>query len=244
MPHHHPPCVRHQDRGELEAGVKLGDQTFMHQHRLQEQGIAGRQMKTMAANDAKNIVDHRADGDLPYRASVVATAKLLDIPSERGAVDMAASYAQLIQRIDLAFRVLAGVGEQRPGELLLDVLADRAHHAEVDHTEPIARLDEEVPRMWIGMEEAVAEDHLQHHPGARPGNLLPVDAGGIKRGEVIDLDAGDALERQYPAGALIPEDAGEMKPIVAGEVGSKALGVAAFADVVGLGAKRLGKLLD
>src|SRR5438874_13319161 len=156
---------------------------------------------------------------------------------------MAASDAQLIERIDLAFRVLTGVGEQRPGELLLDVLADSAYHAKIDDAEPIARLDEEISRMWIGMEEAIAEDHLQHHPGAGLGNLLPVDTGGIKRGEVIDLDAGDALERQHPTGALVPEDAGEMKPIVAREIGGKALGIPPFADVVGLGAKRLGKLL-
>jgi hypothetical protein len=44
----------------------------------------------------------------------------------------------------------------------------------------------------IGMEQPVADDHLQHGTGPDLGNALAIDAGGIDR---LEVDAGDPVPR-------------------------------------------------
>src|SRR5207245_2520323 len=54
--------------------------------------------------------------------------------------------------------------------------------------------------MRVGVEKAVREDHLEHHLGAGAGDAGPIDPGCVQRREIIDLDSGDALQRQHPPG--------------------------------------------
>ena len=77
-------------------------------------------MKPVTADHAQDIIDDRPDRDLPHRPAVVPRPQVFDVAFQRGAVDMMTGHAQFIQGIDLAIGVLARVGEQRPGQLLLN----------------------------------------------------------------------------------------------------------------------------
>ena len=200
-------------------------------------------MEPVAADHAEDVVDHRADRDFADRPAVVAGSKMLDVTPERRPVDVTAGDTELVKHIDLPIGILGRVGKQGPDQLLLDARTHGADHAEVDDADPPARLDEEVARMRIGMEEAVPEHHLQHHPGAVHRHLPAVDAGAVQGREVVHLDAVDPLEGKHAARRLLPEDAREIEGVVVRKVLREPLRIAALLEVIGLGAKRLGELV-
>src|SRR5438445_7613791 len=110
-------------------------------------------MEPVTPDHAEDVVDHRADRDLAHRPAVVAGSKMLDVAPERRPVDVTAGDTELVENIDLPVGVLGRVSEQRPDKLLLDARSHSADHAEVDHADSPAGLDEEVAGMRIGMEE-------------------------------------------------------------------------------------------
>ena len=169
---------------------------------------------------------------------------MLDVSFQCGAVDMAARDSQLEQRIHLAIWILAGEGEQRPYQLLLDARSDRAHHPEIDDADPLPRLDEEIAGVGIGMKEAVSEDHLEHHACAVHRHPAAIEPGGIQGGKVIDLDAIDPLQGEHPIRRLFPEHAREGDGLITGKIGAEALSVPPLLDVIGLGPQRMRKLVD
>src|SRR2546430_15882845 len=136
------------------------------------------------------------DGDLPYRPPVIPGPEVLDVALQCRPVDMAARDPEFVERIDVAVGILAHHGQQRPYQLLLDAVPSRADHAEVDDRDPLARLDEEVAGMRVGMKEPVPEHHLEHHSGAVPGNFPSIEPGGFDGSQIVDLDAGNALQGQ------------------------------------------------
>lgn len=73
------------------------------------------------------------------------------------------------------------------------MLVDGAHHAEVDEPDAAIRLDEEVARVGIGMEEAVVEHHLEQDARRPLGEGGAVDARFVQRAEVVDFDSADPL---------------------------------------------------
>src|SRR5438067_11897827 len=108
-------------------------------------------MEPVAADHAEDVVDHRADRDFADRPAVVAGSKMLDVTPERRPVDVTAGDTELVKHIDLPAGILRRVGEQRPDQLLLDAPTHGANHAEIDHAEPPARVDEEPTGMRIGI---------------------------------------------------------------------------------------------
>src|SRR5207248_6905542 len=112
-------------------------------------------MEPVAADHAEDVVDHRANRDFADRPAVVAGPKMLDVTPERRPVDMTAGHTELVEDVDLPVGILSRVGEQRPDQLLLDARSHGADHAEVDHADSSAGLNEEVAGVGIGMEEAV-----------------------------------------------------------------------------------------
>src|SRR6202022_2268037 len=96
------------------------------------------------ADHAEDVVDHRPNGDLADRPAVIAGSEMLDVAFERRPVDMTTGDPELVHRIHLAIRILTRVRQQGPHQLLLDPRSHRADHAEVDHADPAAGLDEEV----------------------------------------------------------------------------------------------------
>ena len=93
------------------------------------------------------------------------------------------------------------------------------------------------------MEEAVFEDHLEDDASRLFGQLAAIDARLGQTVQIVDLEAVDALERQYPGRACLPEDTRDVDVGIGGEVGSEAFSASAFFDVVEFGAQRLSELL-
>src|SRR5690625_7087560 len=55
-------------------------------------------------------------------------------------------------------------------------------------------LDEQVAGVWVGMEDALLE-HQPHEPGDRAARqVVPVDAGCLEPGDVIDSQAGELFQ--------------------------------------------------
>jgi hypothetical protein len=54
------------------------------------------------------------------------------------------------------------------------LVADDTDHAEVDQCDGAVAMDEQVPRVEVGVEEALLEDHLEHDVRAMSGNEVAV----------------------------------------------------------------------
>ena len=83
----------------------------MHQHGLEQQRVARREMEPVAADHAEDVGDHRADRDLADRPPVIAGSKMLDIAPQRRPVDVTAGDPQLVEDIDLPVGILGCVGK-------------------------------------------------------------------------------------------------------------------------------------
>ena len=100
--------------------MEMGHEVLVHQHSLEQQGVTGRKVQPVSPDHPEDVVDHRSNRDLAHRPAVIACPQVLDVTFQGRPVDMTAGNSQLEQRIDLAIRVLAGEGEQRPDQLVLD----------------------------------------------------------------------------------------------------------------------------
>lgn len=97
--------------------------------------------------------------------------------------------------------------------------------------------------MRVSVKEPVLEHHLEDDPGRSLSQRGAVDAGRVKRGQVVDFHAMDALQCEHTRSCCFPEDAWDMHSRVAREVRGEALGAVALADVIQLGSQCLGELL-
>jgi len=61
--------------------------------------------------------------------------------------------------------VLARHCDQRADQLLAQGVVEDADHAEVDEPDPAVGFDEQVPRVGVGVEGAVLEDHRAQERG-------------------------------------------------------------------------------
>ena len=68
--------------------------------------------------------------------------------------------------------------------------------------------------MGVGMEVTIDQHFLDDGPGGVRGNAIAVIPCGIQRRVVVDLDAGDALLDQHPAGGVLPVDLGDARGIL------------------------------
>ena len=82
--------------------------------------------------------------------------------------------------------------------------AEPAHDAEIDRDEAALGVDEEVPGMHVGVEEAVPDRVAQEGLDDRAAERGPVVAGGLDRREVAEADAVDPLRREHVAGGQVP----------------------------------------
>ena len=113
-------------------------------------------------------------------------------------------------------------------------------------TSPIrsGREHEDVRRVRVAVEEAVAEDH--RHP--RLGDQVREPAALLERPrvelEVGELDAVEELERQHARARVAPVDARHRDVRMAGEVAVERVGVAGLLAVVELLPDRARELVD
>ena len=103
---------------------------------------------------------------------------------------------------------------------------------------------EDVRRVRVAVEVAVAEDHLEPRLGDQdrePAALVHRRRGEVEVGE---LDPLQPLERQHPAAGVGAVDLGDDDARVGGEVLAEDLGGAGLDPVVELAADRPGELVD
>jgi hypothetical protein len=136
-----------------------------------------------------------------------------------------------------------GRGRLRPGPELLPLghlpLGGKRRLLRGEH-----RRHEEVPRVWVGVEEAVLEDLLQVGVQQAPSYLRPRDAGRLDAFVVRDLDRPDVLECQHPTRGVAPDHFRhqDFRPLLEG--GGKPFGVLPLVEVVHLLVQGAAELLQ
>src|ERR1035437_11153848 len=93
--------------------------------------------------------------------------------------------------------------------------------------------------MWVGMEEAVLENHLENGVGCPPGELHAVHTRGLQSSQVAELQSANPLECDDAAGALSAEDARNVDRLIASERSCESLRVVRLRHVVELSAQRV-----
>jgi hypothetical protein len=88
------------------------------------------------------------------------------------------------------------------------------HHAEVEEADDIAREDEEVSRMGVGMEKTVDEDLLEDQLRASTGNEGSVVPLGVEEIHVVDLDTLHMLQGQQAVRRGETKDPGNVNGVV------------------------------
>jgi hypothetical protein len=131
----------------------------------------------------------------------------------------------------------------REAQALLHI--DLAHHPQVDERE-YARfeVDEEVPGVRVGVEEAVDGQLLDERPERVAGDLLAVQTGLLERLHVADLDAADELLGDHRGRRELCVDCGDMHAGEVRHVLGEAEGVVGLAAVVELLEHAGGELLE
>ncbi len=94
--------------------------------------------------------------------------------------------------------------------------------------------DEDVARVHVGVEEAVAEYLGEEHLHPALGQQLHVGAVGLQRRNVGDRNAVDPLHHQHLLTAVLGEHLGHVERLGAGEVAAQLDGVGGFAHQVEL----------
>src|ERR1700681_2215861 len=78
------------------------------------------------------------------------------------------------------FRIAPAYGQEHAGYPPPRLRREASDHAEVDDGERTVVLNQEIPRVWIGVEEAVLEGRFQDEPGdpLRDGRAATVRESG------------------------------------------------------------------
>ncbi len=123
---------------------------------------------------------------------------------EIGDVVMNRHIAGLEMHFGDAAIVAGDEAEQDLGEEAPLLQAEPPHDAAIDRNQPALRIDEQVPGMHVGMEEAVADRMLQEGLDHDPPQRRQVVAGGLQRLDIRQPDPVDPLVDQHLACGQLP----------------------------------------
>src|SRR5215468_1793476 len=118
------------------------------------------------------------------------------------------------------------------------------HHAEIDQRDAVAGQIHDVARVWIGMEEAIHEDHLEHGIDTARGERLSVEARIVDGCQVVAADAFDVLLHIHCAARPLPVDAWHEDIEIVGKATREAFRVARFNCEIELALERAAQLAD
>ena len=121
---------------------------------------------------------------------------------------------------------------------------ERSDHAEVDECDHVARQDEDVARVRIGVEKAVAQDHRQQRVGPVHGDLVCVEPGIAQGLRGVGRDAFHLLHHDQFLGAVFRVDGRDMHGRVVFEHHCETQDVRRFERVVQLFDDRFRKFVD
>ncbi len=142
-------------------------QPFAHPERLGEQRQVRWETEVMPSNDCKHRREHMAEAELAKRLREVRGHEFVEIGGESVRVDRLAADAEAHVSRDERRSVARREGNEHAAQRGARRLVDFPDHAEVDEADASARLDEEVPGMRVGVEEAVLEDRRSTSDVAR-----------------------------------------------------------------------------
>src|SRR6516225_7600321 len=98
--------------------------------------------------------------------------------------------------------------------------------------------------MWIGMENAVHEDHLEHGVDAAPRKRLSVEARTVDGRQVVAANPFDVLLHNHRAARPLRVDARHQDLEILGKVTREAFRVACFHREIELPLERAAQLAD
>jgi hypothetical protein len=150
------------DRGVgLEARVqRAADLVEVHQ-RLAERGQLRREEQPALPGAARDLDHQPADLQLLGRGVVVAHHQVGDPLLEGALVEHRPARADVDEQVGGLPGAAVAHGQQHAEQLVLQVAGDPAHHPDVDQREPVVVGEEDVPRVRVGVEEAVDQDLLK-----------------------------------------------------------------------------------
>ena len=96
--------------------------------------------------------------------------------------------------------------------------AEAAHNPEVHSNKPAFVIDEQIARMHVGVEKAVAQRVAQEALDHLVAERRQVVTLGFERGAVVERRAVDPLHRQHVARGAVPVDGGNAEAFVLGGV--------------------------
>ncbi len=213
-----------QGRGHvIEVRVELLQHALEGEQRLVHEVEVLRDPEPVALQDLRDPLHVGAEVDLPDRHPVVGLQQLgevllqllLELLGVRGIVAREAQ-AQVVagERIE----VLLPQGDEDVREMLHVLLGHPADDPEIDQPDPAVRQDEDVPRVRIGVEQAVAQHHLEERRRPLERDLAAREPEPRERRMIVDPDALDPLHDQHPPGRPLPEDLGNAEVRAALEV--------------------------
>ena len=148
----------------------------------------------------------------------VAVEPRLDGTPQRAHVDVRRWGRELHHDVDERVDVTGAGGDDQRLELSPTLGGQASHVAEVEDRQVLAVGEEEVPRMRIGVIEAVAEDHLQVDVGGPAHEHLDIPAGRLDAGPIRERMADHHRHRQHLLTRLLGKGLGDDDIGLAGEV--------------------------
>jgi hypothetical protein len=191
-----------------------------------------------ASDQAERLADHLQGVDLAQRGAVVAVVDLAQLEPEFVLLFAVEADAEVVQASWQLVDVLVDGVDQQARQVSHVLRRERSGDAEVDQAQPAVVEHEDVGGVRIGVEVAVAEDHLEPDLGqqvCQPASLRHVQHGQVKIAQLRSLDP---FQRQHALAGVRPVHLRDHDGRVVGEAAAEHLGVAGLDPVVQLAPDR------
>ena len=137
-----------------------------------------------------------------------------------------------------------GDGEQKLEQILLQPRHDPADHTEIEQRDAVVGGDEDVPRVWVGMEEAVHQDLLEVGVKHLLGERGAIEFHPGERAQIGDFFARDELHREHARRAVVGDGGGDHEPRKFAELLAQGGEIARLLPVIELLEQALAELLE
>src|ERR671937_829745 len=183
------------DNGErVELGIELARRQLHLRERLADERQRGRQANAVPARDLGQALHDRAELDLRQRFVSIQRQQLPDLVAKRVEIELLGQLrGEHEQDLGQERDVFLPEGEQEQQHALSDVVRYLPDHPEVEEVDRPVR-PEHVPRVRVGVEEAVGQDLAVERLEELGGGLLAL---GAER-RLAHRAARDQLEDEEP----------------------------------------------
>jgi hypothetical protein len=155
------------------------------------------QHNVVTTDDLDEVAQGRPDTNFVQRHAGVVGHEVLQIGAELLPCAISRHRAESQHLFGDEMRILLHDAEQQCLHLIAQIFFNAPHHAAIDHTDDIARQQDEVSRMRIGMVKAIAEDHFEIHVRSTSGELAQVLAALLQGLHITAEHAFQPLHRHH-----------------------------------------------